>query len=43
VNTDAKLPDVFTKWAVKAASPFTASPTQEELTAWLDDWRAIAL
>ena len=43
VNTDAKLPDVFTTWAVKAASPFTASPTQEELTAWLDDWRAIAL
>ena len=43
VNTDAKLPDVFTKWAVRPTDPLTAEPTQAQVTKWLDEWRAIAL
>ena len=43
VNTDAKLPDVFTKWATRPADPLTAEPTQAQVTKWLDEWRAIAL
>ncbi|MEY2767419.1 MAG: hypothetical protein RI912_1082 [Actinomycetota bacterium] len=43
VNSDAKLPDVFTKWATRPADPLTAEPTQAQITRWLDEWRAIAL
>ena len=43
VNPQAKLPAVFSQWAVKAPTPFTASPTETELAKLLDDWRAIAL
>jgi thiamine transport system substrate-binding protein len=45
VNPDAKLPDVFAKWAVRAAQPLTigAAEIGANLARWLDEWRAAAL
>ncbi len=45
VNPQAKLPELFTKFAVRAASPLTLDPAviAENRDAWLDEWRAIAL
>lgn len=45
VNPQAKLPDLFTKFAVRAASPLTLDPDviAENRDKWLDEWRAIAL
>jgi thiamine transport system substrate-binding protein len=45
VNPQAKLPELFTKFAVRAASPLTIDPDviAENRDAWLDEWRAIAL
>ena len=45
VNPQAKLPDLFTKFAVRAASPLTLDPDviAENRDGWLDEWRAIAL
>ena len=45
VNPQAKLPDVFAKWAVRAAQPLTlgAAEIQANRDTWLDEWRAIAL
>ena len=45
VNPQAKLPDLFTKFAVRAASPLTLEPSviAANRDAWLDEWRAIAL
>ena len=45
VNPQAKLPDLFTKFAVRAASPLTLDPDviAENRDEWLDEWRAIAL
>jgi len=45
VNPQAKLPDLFTKFAVRAASPLALDPDviAESRDKWLDEWRAIAL
>jgi thiamine transport system substrate-binding protein len=45
VNNDAKLPEVFEKFAVRPATPLTMSPDSIEKNrdTWLDTWRAIAL
>lgn len=45
VNKDAKLPDVFTKFAIKPTAPLSISPDSIEKNrdTWLDAWRAIAL
>ena len=45
VNPQAKLPDLFTKFAVRAASPLTLDPDVIAVNRdkWLDEWRAIAL
>jgi thiamine transport system substrate-binding protein len=45
VNNDAKLPEVFEKFAVRPATPLTMSPDsiEENRDSWLDTWRAIAL
>jgi thiamine transport system substrate-binding protein len=45
VNPQAKLPDLFTKFAVRAASPLALDPDviAENRDGWLDEWRAIAL
>ncbi|MFM8602144.1 MAG: thiamine ABC transporter substrate binding subunit [Actinomycetota bacterium] len=45
VNPQAKLPDLFTRFAVRAASPLTLDPAviAANRDAWLDDGRAIAL
>ena len=45
VNPQAKLPDLFAKFAVRAASPLALGPDviAEHRDKWLDDWRAIAL
>ena len=45
VNPQAKLPDLFAKFAVRAASPLTLDPAviAENRDKWLDEWRAIAL
>ena len=45
VNPQAKLPDLFAKFAVRAASPLALDPAliAENRDKWLDEWRAIAL
>ena len=45
VNPDAKLPKVFTDFAVRPAEPLTVEPDQieENRGSWLDAWRAIVL
>lgn len=45
VNPQAKLPDLFTKFAVRAASPLALDPDviAENRDKWLDEWRSIAL
>lgn len=45
VNPGAALPELFTKFAVRAESPLTLDPTviAENRDAWLDEWRSIAL
>jgi thiamine transport system substrate-binding protein len=45
VNPDVALPDVFAKWAVKAADPLTlpAADIAANREKWLREWRAIAL
>jgi thiamine transport system substrate-binding protein len=45
VNPQAKLPELFARFAVRAASPLTLDPDviAENRDGWLDEWRAIAL
>ena len=45
VNPQAKLPDLFARFAVRAASPLTLDPAviAANRDKWLDEWRAIAL
>ncbi len=45
VNPQAKLPKVFTDFAVRPANPLTVEPKRIEQNreAWLDAWRAIVL
>ena len=45
VLPEAQIPDVFTRYAVKAKTPLTLEPEriQKNLTAWLETWRGIAL
>jgi thiamine transport system substrate-binding protein len=45
VNNEASLPEVFAKWAVKAADPLSlpAADIAANRDRWLDEWRAIAL
>lgn len=45
VNTQAAVPDVFSKWAVRAAAPLTMDPltVEENVKGWLDEWRALVL
>jgi thiamine transport system substrate-binding protein len=45
VNPQAKLPDLFARFAVRAASPLALDPAviAANRDAWLDEWRAIAL
>lgn len=44
-NTDAELPEVFTKFAVSPAEPFTVDPADIEAnrTTWQEQWSAIAV
>lgn len=45
VNPDAQLPQVFTDFAVRPASPLTisADDIENNRDSWLDTWRSIAL
>lgn len=45
VNPDATLPDLFTKFAVRAKTPLTISPQDIEKNRekWLNEWRALLL
>ena len=45
VNPQAKLPELFARFAVRAVSPLTLDPDviAANRDGWLDEWRAIAL
>jgi thiamine transport system substrate-binding protein len=45
VRTDAALPDVFTKFAVKPANPIELDPTTigQNRERWIDDWTSTVL
>lgn len=45
VNPEAELPEVFSRWAVRPASPLRLEPDviAANRDQWLDAWRAIAL
>ena len=45
ISPDTQLPEVFTKWAVRAADPLSLDPAliAANRARWLDEWRAIAL
>ena len=43
INTDAVLPEVFEKFAVRPANPLTVGPKkiEDNREAWLDTWRGL--
>lgn len=45
INTEAVLPDLFQRFAVRAAAPFSIDPAEiaANRDRWLNEWRAIAL